>query len=90
VYQVVVEEERPRRSRRAAEILRCYLIPIHFQNASVLNSQYYFTAEFPAARIQTPLPFTVGDNRTYDGYWNLPLLPHKSYSVYYQAVSTAN
>uniref|UniRef100_A0A8C1WWG6 protein-tyrosine-phosphatase n=1 Tax=Cyprinus carpio TaxID=7962 RepID=A0A8C1WWG6_CYPCA len=88
VYQVVVEEERPRRSRRAAEILRCYPIPIHFQNASVLNSQYYFTAEFPAARIQTPLPFTVGDNRTYDGYWNLPLLPHKSYSVYYQAVST--
>ncbi|XP_052451545.1 receptor-type tyrosine-protein phosphatase mu isoform X4 [Carassius gibelio] len=90
VYQVVVEEERPRRSRRAAEILRCYPIPIHFQNASVLNSQYYFTAEFPAARIQTPLPFTVGDNRTYDGFWNLPLLPHKSYSVYYQAVSTAN
>uniref|UniRef100_A0A672MME9 Receptor-type tyrosine-protein phosphatase kappa n=1 Tax=Sinocyclocheilus grahami TaxID=75366 RepID=A0A672MME9_SINGR len=90
VYQVVVEEERPRRSRRAAEILRCYPIPIHFQNASVLNSQYYFTAEFPAARIQTPLPFTVGDNRTYDSYWNLPLLPHKSYSIYYQAVSTAN
>ncbi|XP_059381273.1 receptor-type tyrosine-protein phosphatase mu-like isoform X3 [Carassius carassius] len=90
VYQVVVEEERPRRSRRAAEILRCYPIPIHFQNASLLNSQYYFTAEFPAARIQTPLPFTVGDNRTYDGFWNLPLLPHKSYSVYYQAVSTAN
>ncbi|XP_056594540.1 protein tyrosine phosphatase receptor type Ma isoform X10 [Triplophysa dalaica] len=90
VYQVVVEEERPRRSRRAAEILRCYPIPIHFQNASVLNSQYYFTAEFPAGRIQSPLPFTVGDNRTYDGYWNLPLLPHKSYSIYYQAVSTAN
>ncbi|XP_059391454.1 receptor-type tyrosine-protein phosphatase mu-like isoform X1 [Carassius carassius] len=90
VYQVVVEEERPRRSRRAAEILRCYPIPIHFQNASLLNSQYYFTAEFPAARIQTPLPFTVGDNRTYDGFWNLPLLPHKSYSVYYQAVSMAN
>ncbi|XP_058622064.1 protein tyrosine phosphatase receptor type Ma isoform X8 [Onychostoma macrolepis] len=90
VYQVVVEEERPRRSQRAAEILRCYPIPIHFQNASVLNSQYYFSAEFLAARIQTPLPFTVGDNRTYDGYWNLPLLPHKSYSVYYQAVSTAN
>ncbi|KAA0705114.1 Receptor-type tyrosine-protein phosphatase mu [Triplophysa tibetana] len=60
------------------------------QNASVLNSHYYFTAEFNAGRIQSPLPFTVGDNRTYDGYWNLPLLPHKSYSIYYQAVSTAN
>uniref|UniRef100_A0A671S5U9 protein-tyrosine-phosphatase n=1 Tax=Sinocyclocheilus anshuiensis TaxID=1608454 RepID=A0A671S5U9_9TELE len=56
-------------------------------NLSFVCSQYYFTAEFPAARIQTPLPFAVGDNRTYDSYWNLPLLPHKSYSIYYQAVS---
>ncbi|XP_066538355.1 protein tyrosine phosphatase receptor type Ma isoform X1 [Hoplias malabaricus] len=90
VYQVVVEEERPRRSQRAAEILRCYPIPIHFQNATVLSSPYYFTAEFPASRIQSSLPFTIGDNKTYEGYWNVPLLPHKSYSVYYQAVSKAN
>ncbi|XP_042566104.1 protein tyrosine phosphatase receptor type Ma isoform X5 [Clupea harengus] len=90
LYQVVVEEERPRRARRAAEILRCYPVPIHFQNASLLSSQYYFSAEFPASRIQTSKTFTIGDNKTYNGYWNAPLLPHKSYSVYYQAVSTAN
>ncbi|CAB1349735.1 unnamed protein product, partial [Coregonus sp. 'balchen'] len=89
-YQVVVEEERPRRTRRAAEILRCYPVPIHFQNATVLNSQYYFTAELPMGDIKTPVPFCIGDNRTYNGYWNAPLLPHKSYSIYYQAVSTAN
>lgn len=89
-YQVVVEEERPRRARGTAEILRCYPVPIHFQNATVLNSQYYFTAQFPAAGIHSPQPFTVGDNKTYNGYWNAPLLPQKSYSVYYQAVSTAN
>ncbi|XP_036445638.1 protein tyrosine phosphatase receptor type Ma isoform X9 [Colossoma macropomum] len=90
VYQVVVEEERPRRLQRASEILRCYPIPIHFQNATVLSSPYYFTAEFPASRIQSSLPFTIGDNKTYEGYWNAPLLPHKSYSIYYQAVSKAN
>ncbi|MBN3307031.1 PTPRM phosphatase, partial [Amia calva] len=90
VYQVVVEEERPRRAKKAAEILRCYPVPIHFQNASVLNSQYYFTAEFPSGGIQSPQPFSIGDNKTYNGYWNVPLLPHKSYSIYYQAVSTAN
>uniref|UniRef100_A0A8C7FYL4 protein-tyrosine-phosphatase n=1 Tax=Oncorhynchus kisutch TaxID=8019 RepID=A0A8C7FYL4_ONCKI len=90
-YQVVVvEEERPRRARRAVEILRCYPVPIHFQNTTVLNSQYYFTAELPMGDIKTPVPFCIGDNRTYNGYWNAPLLPHKSYSVYYQAVSTAN
>ncbi|KAF4090042.1 hypothetical protein AMELA_G00045150 [Ameiurus melas] len=90
VYQVVVEEERPRRAQRTAEILRCYPIPIHFQNATVLSSPYYFTAEFPASRIHSSLAFTIGDNKTYEGYWNAPLLPHKSYSIYYQAVSKAN
>lgn len=86
----MVEEERPRRTRGTAEILRCYPVPIHFQNATLLNSQYYFTAQFPAAGIHSPQPFTVGDNKTYNGYWNAPLLPQKSYSIYYQAVSTAN
>ncbi|XP_052331918.1 receptor-type tyrosine-protein phosphatase mu-like [Oncorhynchus keta] len=91
VYQVVVEEERPRRARRGAvEILRCYPVPIHFQNSTVLNSGYYFTAEFLAVGLQAPQPFTVGDNKTYGGYWNAPLLPQKSYSIYFQAVSTAN
>ncbi|XP_046702490.1 protein tyrosine phosphatase receptor type Ma isoform X6 [Silurus meridionalis] len=90
VYQVVVEEERPRRAQRTAEILRCYPIPIHFQNATVLSSPYYFTAEFPASRVHSSLAFTIGDNKTYEGYWNTPLLPHKSYSIYYQAVSKAN
>uniref|UniRef100_A0A8B9KQ95 protein-tyrosine-phosphatase n=1 Tax=Astyanax mexicanus TaxID=7994 RepID=A0A8B9KQ95_ASTMX len=91
VYQVVVEEERPRRARGGeAEILRCYPIPVHYQNATSLNSKYYFTAEFPSGGIPSPQPFTVGDNKTYSGFWNAPLLPHKSYSIYYQAVSTAN
>ncbi|XP_076838287.1 LOW QUALITY PROTEIN: receptor-type tyrosine-protein phosphatase mu-like [Brachyhypopomus gauderio] len=91
VYQVVVEEERPRRVRGGeAEILRCYPVPVHYQNATSLNSKYYFTAEFPSGGISSPQPFTVGDNRTYSGFWNAPLLPHKSYSIYYQAVSTAN
>uniref|UniRef100_A0A673AGJ9 protein-tyrosine-phosphatase n=1 Tax=Sphaeramia orbicularis TaxID=375764 RepID=A0A673AGJ9_9TELE len=90
-YQVVVEEERPRRQRRGtAEILRCYPVPIHFQNATLLNSQYYFSAELPMNDLRQPLAFCVGDNRTYSGYWNAPLLPHKSYGIYYQAVSTAN
>ncbi|XP_048858089.1 receptor-type tyrosine-protein phosphatase mu-like isoform X6 [Brienomyrus brachyistius] len=90
VYQVVVEDERPRRARSSPEILRCYPVPIHFQNATLLNSPYYFTAEIPSGGLQMPLPFSIGDNRTYNGYWNAPLLPHKSYSIYYQAVSSAN
>ncbi|XP_056599123.1 receptor-type tyrosine-protein phosphatase mu-like isoform X1 [Triplophysa dalaica] len=91
VYQVIVEEERPRRARGGeAEVLRCYPAPVHYHNASSLNSRYYYTAEFPPAAVPSPQPFTVGDNRTYSAYWNAPLLPHKSYSIYYQAVSSAN
>ncbi|XP_055007173.1 receptor-type tyrosine-protein phosphatase mu-like [Boleophthalmus pectinirostris] len=90
-YQVVVEEERPRRQRRgSAEILRCYPVPVHFSNASSLSSQYYFSAELNRADLSHSTPFCIGDNRTYNGYWNVPLLPHKSYGIYYQAVSTAN
>uniref|UniRef100_A0A096M1W4 protein-tyrosine-phosphatase n=1 Tax=Poecilia formosa TaxID=48698 RepID=A0A096M1W4_POEFO len=49
------------------------------------------SAELPMADMRSPTPFCVtGDNRTYGGYWNAPLLPHKSYGVYYQAVSSAN
>uniref|UniRef100_A0A8C0LIU1 protein-tyrosine-phosphatase n=1 Tax=Canis lupus dingo TaxID=286419 RepID=A0A8C0LIU1_CANLU len=90
VYQVVVEEERPRRTKKTTEILKCYPVPIHFQNASILNSQYYFAAEFPANSLQAAQPFTIGDNKTYNGYWNTPLLPHKSYRIYFQAASRAN
>uniref|UniRef100_A0A8B9DL56 protein-tyrosine-phosphatase n=1 Tax=Anser cygnoides TaxID=8845 RepID=A0A8B9DL56_ANSCY len=66
------------------------ILPIHFQNASLLNSQYYFAAEFPANGLQAAQPFTIGDNKTYSGFWNTPLLPHKSYSIYFQAASRAN
>lgn len=60
-YQVVVEEERPRRQKRgSAEILRCYPVPIHFQNASLLDSHYYFSAELPMSDLKAPLPFCVG------------------------------
>ncbi|KAF7464650.1 Hypothetical predicted protein [Marmota monax] len=90
VYQIVVEEERPRRTKKTTEVLKCYPVPIHFQNASILNSQYYFAAEFPADSLQAAQPFTIGDNKTYNGYWNTPLLPHKSYRIYFQAASRAN
>uniref|UniRef100_A0A6I8SRJ4 protein-tyrosine-phosphatase n=1 Tax=Xenopus tropicalis TaxID=8364 RepID=A0A6I8SRJ4_XENTR len=90
VYQVIVEEERPRRTKKTTEMLKCYPVPIHYQNSSLLNSQYYFAAEFPPSSLLSSLLFTIGDNKTYNGYWNTPLLPHKSYSIYYQAASRAN
>ncbi|XP_048879330.1 receptor-type tyrosine-protein phosphatase T isoform X6 [Brienomyrus brachyistius] len=89
-YQLVVKEERKQKSRRAAEVLECFSVPVSFRNASVLDSPHYFAAELLPVNLSFVQPFTVGDNKTYNGYWNAPLSPTKSYSIYFQALSKAN
>lgn len=58
-----MEEERPRRLRKGtAEILPCYPVPVHFQNATLLDSQYYFSAELPTSELKGAVPFCVGQS----------------------------
>ncbi|XP_069571434.1 receptor-type tyrosine-protein phosphatase T isoform X12 [Brachyistius frenatus] len=90
-YQLVVKEERKSKTRRAApEAPECFSAPVGFRNASVLDSPYYIAAELPPSSLTVVQPFTVGDNKSYGGFWNPPLSPAKSYSIYYQAMSRAN
>uniref|UniRef100_A0A8C9XKI7 protein-tyrosine-phosphatase n=1 Tax=Sander lucioperca TaxID=283035 RepID=A0A8C9XKI7_SANLU len=90
-YQLVVKEERKSKTRRAAsEAPECFSAPISFRNASALDSPYYIAAELPPSSLTIVQPFTVGDNKSYGGFWNRPLSPAKSYSIYYQAMSRAN
>uniref|UniRef100_A0A6Q2YXG0 protein-tyrosine-phosphatase n=1 Tax=Esox lucius TaxID=8010 RepID=A0A6Q2YXG0_ESOLU len=89
-YQLVVKEERKQKVRRAADALECFPVPVSFKNASILDSPHYFAAELPPTYLTVVQPFTVGDNKTYSGYWNPPLSPSKSYSIYFQALSKAN
>uniref|UniRef100_A0A4X2LPP0 protein-tyrosine-phosphatase n=1 Tax=Vombatus ursinus TaxID=29139 RepID=A0A4X2LPP0_VOMUR len=56
----------------------------------ILDSLHYFAAELKPVNLPVTQPFTVGDNKTYNGYWNAPLSPLKSYSIYFQALSKAN
>ncbi|XP_067164084.1 receptor-type tyrosine-protein phosphatase T [Apteryx mantelli] len=90
VYQLVVKEEKPQKARRAADIVECFSIPVSYKNASSLDSPHYFAAELKPVNLPVTQPFTVGDNKTYNGYWNAPLSPLKSYSIYFQALSKAN
>ncbi|XP_040186408.1 receptor-type tyrosine-protein phosphatase T isoform X10 [Rana temporaria] len=90
VYQLVVKEERAQRSGRAADASGCFPVPVSYRNASVMESLHYFAAELKPTQLAATQPFTVGDNRTYNGYWNPPLSPMKSYSIYFQALSSAN
>nr|XP_029137166.1 receptor-type tyrosine-protein phosphatase T-like [Labrus bergylta] len=90
-YQLVVKEERKSKSRRAAsEAPECFSAPVSFRNASILDSSYYIAAELPPSSLTVVQPFTVGDNKSYGGFWNPPLSPAKSYVIYYQAMSRAN
>uniref|UniRef100_A0A672ZGS1 Protein tyrosine phosphatase receptor type T n=1 Tax=Sphaeramia orbicularis TaxID=375764 RepID=A0A672ZGS1_9TELE len=90
-YQLVVKEERKSKTRRAAsEAPECFSAPVSFRNASILDSSYYIAAELPPSSLTVVQPFTVGDNKSYGGFWNPPLSPAKSYSIYYQAMSRAN
>uniref|UniRef100_A0A7N6BS85 protein-tyrosine-phosphatase n=1 Tax=Anabas testudineus TaxID=64144 RepID=A0A7N6BS85_ANATE len=90
-YQLVVKEDRKSKTRRAAsETPECFSAPVSFRNASILDSPYYIAAELPPSSLTVVQPFTVGDNKSYGGFWNPPLSPAKSYSIYYQAMSRAN
>uniref|UniRef100_A0A3P8YUU1 Receptor-type tyrosine-protein phosphatase kappa n=1 Tax=Esox lucius TaxID=8010 RepID=A0A3P8YUU1_ESOLU len=87
-YQIVVEELNPHRTRREASSVDCYQVPVSFHSASSGSSPYYFAAELPPGNLPEPSPFTVGDNKTYHGFWNPPLAPRKNYNIYFQAVSS--
>ncbi|EMP34835.1 Receptor-type tyrosine-protein phosphatase kappa [Chelonia mydas] len=87
-YQIVVEELHPHRTKRETGTMECYQVPVTYQNALSGGSPYYFAAELPPGNLPEPAPFTVGDNRTYQGFWNPPLAPRKGYNIYFQAMSS--
>uniref|UniRef100_A0A8C9JTH4 Receptor-type tyrosine-protein phosphatase U n=1 Tax=Panthera tigris altaica TaxID=74533 RepID=A0A8C9JTH4_PANTA len=87
VYQVIVEEERPRRLRREPGSQDCFPVPLTFDAALARGLVHYFGAELAASSLPEAMPFTVGDNQTYRGFWNPPLEPRKAYLIYFQATS---
>lgn len=87
-YQIVVEELHPHRAKREAGAMDCYQVPVTYHSALSGGSPYYFAAELPPGNLPEPAPFTVGDNRTYQGFWNPPLAPRKGYNIYFQAMSS--
>uniref|UniRef100_A0A8C7EFE0 Receptor-type tyrosine-protein phosphatase U n=1 Tax=Nothoprocta perdicaria TaxID=30464 RepID=A0A8C7EFE0_NOTPE len=86
-YQVIVEEDRPKKMRRELGGPECFPVPLTFDDAVSRGSVHYFGAELPASSLTEAKPFTVGDNQTYSGYWNPPLEPKKAYVIYLQAMS---
>uniref|UniRef100_A0AAQ4P126 Receptor-type tyrosine-protein phosphatase U n=1 Tax=Gasterosteus aculeatus aculeatus TaxID=481459 RepID=A0AAQ4P126_GASAC len=86
-YQVVVEEETVKKVKRELGLQDCFPLPMSHGEAQARGTPHYYTAELPPSSLPEASPFTVGDNHTYNGYWNSPLDPRKSYLVYFQAMS---
>lgn len=88
-YQVVVVEEDGSRQVRRRELgsVDCFPSPNSHNEAQVKGSPHYYTAELAPSSLPEATPFTVGDNHTYNGYWNSPLDPTKNYLIYFQATS---
>uniref|UniRef100_H3BWJ5 protein-tyrosine-phosphatase n=1 Tax=Tetraodon nigroviridis TaxID=99883 RepID=H3BWJ5_TETNG len=86
-YYIVVDKENQQRRRRQAPS-DCYTVPFSYSDASKSGSNYYFAANLCPENILEPIPFTVGDNKTYQGFWNPPLALRKTYNIYLQAVSS--
>uniref|UniRef100_A0A3P9IDQ1 Receptor-type tyrosine-protein phosphatase U n=1 Tax=Oryzias latipes TaxID=8090 RepID=A0A3P9IDQ1_ORYLA len=86
-YQVVVEEEIVKKVKRELGPQDCFPLPMPYSVAQAQGLPHYYAAEMPPSTLPEASPFTVGDNHTYNGYWNSPLDPRKSYLVYFQAMS---
>ncbi|XP_030645199.1 receptor-type tyrosine-protein phosphatase U [Chanos chanos] len=88
-YHVVVVEEDGSRQVRRRELgqQECFPVPASHLEAQSKGAPHYYTAELPPSSLPEATPFTVGDNHTYNGYWNTPLDPSKNYLIYFQAAS---
>ncbi|XP_036411192.1 receptor-type tyrosine-protein phosphatase U-like [Megalops cyprinoides] len=88
-YQVVVEdEEGSGRVRRELDSPECFPVSTSHGEALAKGTPHYYTAELTPSSLPEAAPFTVGDNHTYNGYWNTPLDPSHSYVIYFQAMSS--
>uniref|UniRef100_A0A8C9Z2R4 protein-tyrosine-phosphatase n=1 Tax=Sander lucioperca TaxID=283035 RepID=A0A8C9Z2R4_SANLU len=74
-YQVVIEEETVKKVKRELGLQECFPLPMSHGEAQARGTPHYYTAELPPSSLPEASPFTVGDNHTYNGYWNSPLDP---------------
>ena len=85
-YRIIVEETSSaasyRISKRGVEdAIRD--VRLDFKGAKERDVRAYIAAQLP--RDHPYRTFVVGDNNTYEGYYNAPLEPRREYSIWYGA-----
>ncbi|XP_013415624.1 receptor-type tyrosine-protein phosphatase epsilon [Lingula anatina] len=89
-YRIVVEKESKAKRRRRALDLNDSKIQrlVPCQSVTDTDQLLCVAAELGAGDLGKP--FTVGDNKTYGGYYNRPLEEGKSYNIYFGPVQTVD
>lgn len=63
-------------------------VQIDFQTAEEERSRAYVAAQID--RTYSDKEFVVGDNKTYNGYYNAPLSPKYQYEIWFAAYSVVD
>ncbi|XP_063401743.1 receptor-type tyrosine-protein phosphatase kappa-like isoform X3 [Mytilus trossulus] len=82
-YRVIVEETKRVAKREVPEMIKD--VRLDFSTAVALGSRAYVTAQLNKQQPHVFGNFVVGDNQTYNGFYNAPLSPSKEYDVWYGA-----
>ncbi|XP_071143245.1 receptor-type tyrosine-protein phosphatase mu-like isoform X6 [Mytilus edulis] len=82
-YRVIVEETKRVAKREVPEMIKD--VRLDFSTAVALGSRAYVTAQLNKQQPNVFGNFVVGDNQTYNGFYNAPLSPSKEYDVWYGA-----
>ncbi|CAC5399546.1 PTPRM [Mytilus coruscus] len=82
-YRVIVEETKRVAKREVPEMIKD--VRLDFSTAVALGSRAYVTAQLNKQQPHVIGNFVVGDNQTYNGFYNAPLSPSKQYDVWYGA-----
>lgn len=82
-YRIIVEETKRINRRAVPQSIRD--VRLDFQTAIAQNSRAYVTAQLHKQQPRAIGNFVVGDNHTYNGFYNAPLSPSKEYDVWYGA-----
>nr|XP_011451000.2 receptor-type tyrosine-protein phosphatase kappa isoform X5 [Crassostrea gigas] len=90
-YRIIVEETSSAKSYRISkrgieDAIRD--VRMDYKGAKERDVRVYIAAQLP--RDHPYRTFVVGDNKTYEGYYNAPLEPRRDYSIWYGAYTISD
>ncbi|OWF35537.1 receptor-type tyrosine-protein phosphatase S-like isoform X1 [Mizuhopecten yessoensis] len=87
-YRMIIENVSSGRVTKRSIPDRIRQVGSDFYEARAQGTGAYIAAELTPDKLNAP--FVVGDNKTYRGYYNAPLVPTQNYDIWYGAFSNVD